>query len=515
MKHDIFISYRRKDAGAFAVMLYRDLTEAGYSVFLDHHTLGSGDFVENIYKVIDECGDFILLLSQDTLNERIHDKEDIIAMEIMRAYEKNKSIVGIMLDGFDVFPQSLPEELSFLPRINCLSGKIIYYEAMFQKLISGAFLVSRPQSTVVESDKSCKINTLEWFKNLSFQEKSAYMKLLLDLSHEFEVSSDRMHFYRYVDDFFRNFGIKETPPYKGDIPYDIVTYLAFFEPLYLILVSETLDISLVDEMFRYRFFAAVNNPTVQNSELLPQWQSYTNISALYDLWFEFIRDVCEKEGRSKGNDDIVYLYNYDLHKRQNAYIFVTSNFSPTEVRFLNKQLSKRVFTLRLLDERDIEEAMMLQSEVCKIILDDNVFVPLTDIEMENAITKQMSFGLYDSNNKLVAFSSLIITPDETSNLAVDCGYDDKNDSAVIDCMFTALDCRGFNTQRFLVQVSIFAATRYNKDMIFTTVSPDNFHSANNFVKSGFRLVNTKEKYGFTRDYYMLEVDDELKSLFYL
>ena len=168
MHNNIFISYRRKGAGAHAVMLHRDLKEAGYNVFLDFHSLGSGDYVDNIHKAIDECDDFILMLSHDTLNERIHNEDDVILKEILRAYEKNKPIIGIMLDGFEEFPGNLPENLSFLPRVNCLSGKMVYYDAMFQRLTSGAFLTSRPKGIACEGNKSNKINTLEWFKNLSF-----------------------------------------------------------------------------------------------------------------------------------------------------------------------------------------------------------------------------------------------------------------------------------------------------------------------------------------------------------
>ena len=163
MGHDIFISYRRKDAGAHAIMLHRDLKGAGYSVFLDLHTLGRGDFVDNIHNAIDDCKDFILLLSQDALNERIHSEDDVMLKEIMRAYEKNKPIIGIMLDGFEAFPQNLPKKLSFLSRVNCLPCKMVYYDAMFQRLISGTFLSSRPENVIFESDKKDKINTLEWF----------------------------------------------------------------------------------------------------------------------------------------------------------------------------------------------------------------------------------------------------------------------------------------------------------------------------------------------------------------
>jgi hypothetical protein len=320
-----------------------------------------------------------------------------------------------------------------------------------------------------------------------------------------------MRFYRYVEDFFRNFGIRETPPYDGDMPYDIVTYLAFFEPLSLILVSETLHISLVDEMFRYRFFAAVNNPTVQNSELLPQWNAYTNITTLYNLWSEYLRDLNVQEG-CKSMGDSVYLYNFDLHKRQNAYRFVTSNFVPLKPTFINKRSQKKELTLRLLTKADKEAVVTLQNEICDNIPDKSIFVSLSDEEIENALSKHLPFGLFE-NERLASFSLLILNPEGTADLSRDLvKFNETENNAVIDCMFTSPAYRGYEMQRFLISASIFAATRNKKERVFATVSPQNIFSANNFLKSGFQVVATQKKYGFMRDYFMFVIDNELKKV---
>lgn len=49
-----------------------------------------------------------------------------------------------MLSGFDEFPHALPDDIAELPQINCLYGKMEYYEAMFERLVSGQFLTSIP-----------------------------------------------------------------------------------------------------------------------------------------------------------------------------------------------------------------------------------------------------------------------------------------------------------------------------------------------------------------------------------
>lgn len=124
-KTDIFISYRRQDAEAHACMLYRDLVNAGYTVFFDHKTLGAGDFIDNIHHAIDSSTDFLLLLSHDALGDRIYQNDDILRQEIAYAFKRKKQIVGIMLSGFEAFPKNLPDDISYLPHVNCLYSDIL------------------------------------------------------------------------------------------------------------------------------------------------------------------------------------------------------------------------------------------------------------------------------------------------------------------------------------------------------------------------------------------------------
>ena len=67
----------------------------------------------------------------------------------------------------------------------------------------------------------------------------------------------------------------------------IVEYLTFFETIYLLLERDVIDIKLIDDLFRYRFFIAVTNTCVQDLELIPDAQYYTNIYALDDLWTRY------------------------------------------------------------------------------------------------------------------------------------------------------------------------------------------------------------------------------------
>ncbi len=68
MAYDIFISYRRKGGFETAKHLYDLLTKEGYRVSFDIDTLRNGDFDTELLRRIDECRDFILILSEGALD---------------------------------------------------------------------------------------------------------------------------------------------------------------------------------------------------------------------------------------------------------------------------------------------------------------------------------------------------------------------------------------------------------------------------------------------------------------
>ena len=132
MKYDVFISYRR-DGGEVTARILRDsLTERGYKVFFDVESLRSGSFNTKLYSVIDECEDFVLILSPNAL-DRCSNSDDWVRRETEYALEKKKNVIPIMLRNFQ-FPDNLPESLSALPMQNGLVANLEYYEAFLDKL---------------------------------------------------------------------------------------------------------------------------------------------------------------------------------------------------------------------------------------------------------------------------------------------------------------------------------------------------------------------------------------------
>ena len=61
MKYNVFVSYRRTSFES-ANLIAEKMRSMGYSVFFDVETLRAGNFNEQLFDVIDNCDDFILVL---------------------------------------------------------------------------------------------------------------------------------------------------------------------------------------------------------------------------------------------------------------------------------------------------------------------------------------------------------------------------------------------------------------------------------------------------------------------
>lgn len=144
MAYDVFISYRRRGAGAgVAGELQTKLENLGYNVFLDVDDIGSGQFPQQIERAIEECSDFIIVLSPGTL-DRCADKDDWVRREIVEAQSMDKNIIGVGLPGF-VMPDAntLPEVLRSLPTRQVFQWAHEYRSASFSRIVENLVSTQR------------------------------------------------------------------------------------------------------------------------------------------------------------------------------------------------------------------------------------------------------------------------------------------------------------------------------------------------------------------------------------
>ena len=73
----------------------------------------------------------------------------------------------------------------------------------------------------------------------------------------------------------------------------LINYLVYMEGLAALIKRNVMHLGVIDDLFAYRFFIAVNNPIVQKFELLPFANYYKGCFELSEMWTKQWR----KEGR--------------------------------------------------------------------------------------------------------------------------------------------------------------------------------------------------------------------------
>lgn len=168
-KYDIFISYRRDGGYETAKHLFDLLDRDGYSVSFDIDTLRNGDFDTAIFRIIDSCKDFILILSPGIFDRYVKNAandDDWVRKELSYALKQKKNIIPIMLKGFDGFPPDLPEDIAPIARKNAVVYEMHYFNAFYEKLKKD-FMISRSRKTrmipVIAAAAVAVIAALAWF----------------------------------------------------------------------------------------------------------------------------------------------------------------------------------------------------------------------------------------------------------------------------------------------------------------------------------------------------------------
>ena len=144
-KYDIFISYRRSSYDTANLIATR-LTAAGYSVFFDMETLRSGKFNEQLFDVIDNCTDFLVVLPPGALDRCVND-DDWVRLEVCRAMAKNKNIIPVALNGF-IWPDVMPQGMEELSNYQALTASSVeYFDLSLQRLQERYLHSKRHRST--------------------------------------------------------------------------------------------------------------------------------------------------------------------------------------------------------------------------------------------------------------------------------------------------------------------------------------------------------------------------------
>ena len=118
-RRDIFISYKNDGEGRYFAKGLSDLLKSmGYEVYYNPDEQHSGKFPDRLRKAIEECKDFLLVLTTPCLEQLMrHDKIDWVREELLTAHRNGKNIIPLLMPGVSMpkDKDDMPDDLQFLP----------------------------------------------------------------------------------------------------------------------------------------------------------------------------------------------------------------------------------------------------------------------------------------------------------------------------------------------------------------------------------------------------------------
>ncbi|MCC8160405.1 MAG: toll/interleukin-1 receptor domain-containing protein [Oscillospiraceae bacterium] len=146
MAYDAFISYRRSKGFEMANIIRDRLHQKGLSCFLDLEEDRSGKFDERLLQEIQAAPNFILILTEDTL-ERCVNEDDWVRKEILEAIHNEKNIIPLMYSDFkwsEALRKQLPDEISSLQWQQGVLISQEYLSSTLDKLINYMVDIENP-----------------------------------------------------------------------------------------------------------------------------------------------------------------------------------------------------------------------------------------------------------------------------------------------------------------------------------------------------------------------------------
>lgn len=251
----------------------------------------------------------------------------------------------------------------------------------------------------------------------------------------------------------------------------VSSYLTFFETLYLLLARGALELRLIDDLFRNRFFTAVGNQAILDTALAKEAGAFANVHDLVEEWFQ-------------------YLVNKRLPIHPGYYDYVRG------------MAHAKGYTISRLGAEDLKDVLSLQGEVLKA-LDDATWVRANSDEMlRESLEAHITLGVHHKR-ELVAVGILYDGKGSPESIRKHFTQDpDALASSInLKLVMNHPDHRGRGLGRCLVDLLEQQATQLGKDEILCTIHPKNKRSRALFARVGYkRYRSVHTAYGRRRVY---------------
>ena len=340
-------------------------------------------------------------------------------------------------------------------------------------------------SLIYEINKSKKLNEAEF---------------LIHLNSLF-ITNDN---YKVVYNLLSNYDFENEPDYHKEISNcDISNYLTLFETFYILLMRKVIDISLLDDLFAYRFFLAAHNPYIQRKKLAVSPKNFKNIFRLERLWLSYRKETNLKDNYFTESYHLIYRSSFE------KYLAV---FSPRQQATIIKEMTVPQldaalgYDFKVISGNEYADQInQIQKET--VIQSDKIHKGMLRANTEEMISSCLNpphdtVGVFH-NNELVGFG-ILYDPNVDLNesikkeldLTIEKAIADIDDQDIMHIKLVIIkdEHRGHHLQYHVNKELERLAREKGKKLLLTTVSPYNVPSVKNTFKSGFTYKKTVKKY---------------------
>lgn len=157
--------------------------------------------------------------------------------------------------------------------------------------------------------------------------------------------------------------------------------------------------------------------------------------------------------------------------------------------------------IRLVKNDELDKVMDLQDKVIEWLPNKDLYYP-TSKESIMRFTGEMGeiVGCFNENNELIGMGVYCKLGKDKENYGYDINIsgDDLLKVAQVESTIVHKAYRGNKLQVKICGIIEDLAKKENMNLIMSTVSPDNPHSLNSFIKREYKIEKEKEKYGGLR-----------------
>lgn len=195
-------------------------------------------------------------------------------------------------------------------------------------LIAVYFSADVSELSTIVTTITALIAAVAFWMQLKRTENLDEANFIMSLNDQF-ISNDEMTRIEHALELYYNLGFEG---HEGTLDLvlerehndcqRLINYLVYMEGLAALIKRNVMHLGVIDDLFAYRFFIAVNNPIVQKFELLPYANYYKGCFELSEMWTKEWR----KEGRPIPLDQYALcecdkaLFNVPAENRSKNYV---------------------------------------------------------------------------------------------------------------------------------------------------------------------------------------------------